>query len=96
MIATLRDFGLEFRRVPLFCDSTIVISIVKNPFLHSKTKHIEIRVHFLRDHYEKGDIDLHHIDTQNQLADIFTKPLDQAQFARLRGELGVFFPFFRG
>jgi hypothetical protein len=47
----------------------------------------------LRDHYEKGDIDLHHIDTQNQLADIFTKPLDQAYFARLRGELGVCFPF---
>jgi hypothetical protein len=47
----------------------------------------------LRDHYEKGDIDLHHIDTQNQIADIFTKPLDQAQFACLRGELGVCFPF---
>jgi hypothetical protein len=52
-----------------------------------------IRFQFLRDHYEKGDIDLHHIDTQNQLAGIFTKPLDQAQFARLRGELGVCFPF---
>jgi hypothetical protein len=47
----------------------------------------------LCDHYEKGDIDLHHIDIQNQLADIFTKPLDQAQFARLQGELGVCFPF---
>jgi hypothetical protein len=93
MIATLRDFGLEFRRVPLFCDSTSAISIAKNPFLHSKTKHIEVHFHFLRDHYEKGDIDLHHIDTQNQLADIFTKPLDQAQFTRLRGELGVCFPF---
>ena len=83
MIATVRDFGLEFRRMPLLCDSTSAISVAKNPILHSKTKHIEVRFHFLRDHYEKGDIDLHHVDTQNQLADIFTKPLDQAQFARL-------------
>jgi hypothetical protein len=93
MIATLRDFGSEFRRVPLFCDSASAISVAKNPVLHSKTKHIEVRFHFLRDHYGKGDIDLHHIDTQNQLADIFTKPFDQAQFAHLRGELRVCFPF---
>jgi hypothetical protein len=79
--------------VPLFCDNTSAISVAKNPVLPSKTKHIEVCFHFLCDHYEKGDIDLHHIDIQNQLADIFTKPLDQAQFARLQGELGVCFPF---
>jgi hypothetical protein len=79
--------------VPLLYDSTSAISVAKNPILHSKTKHIEVHFHFLRDHYEKGDIDLRHIDTQNQLANIFTKPLDQAQFARLRGELGVCFFF---
>jgi hypothetical protein len=78
MIATLRDFGLEFRQMPLFCDSTGAISITKNLVLHSKTKHIEVRFHFLHDQFEIVDIDLHHIDTQNQLADIFTKPLDQA------------------
>jgi hypothetical protein len=81
--------------VPLFCDSTSAISIAKNPVLHSKTKHIEVCFHFLRDHYEKGDIDLHHIDTQNQLADIFTKSLDQAQFARCKGSL-EFVSLFRG
>jgi hypothetical protein len=93
LIATLRDYDLEFRRVPLLCDSTSAICVAKNPVLHSKTKHIEVYFHFLWDHYEKGDIDLIHVDTHNQLADIFTKPLDQAQFARLRGELGVCFPF---
>jgi len=93
MIATLRDYGLEFRRVPLLCDSTSDITVAKNPVLHSKTKHIDVHFHFLRDHYEKGDIDLQHIDIQNQLADILTKPLDQAQFACLQGELGVCFPF---
>ena len=93
MISTLRDFGLSFSRVPLLCDSTSAISVAKNPVLHSKTKHIDVRYHFLRDHQEKGDIELCHVDTQNQLADILTKPLDQATFARLRGELGVCFPF---
>lgn len=93
MVQTLRDYGLSFRQVPLYCDSMSAISVAKNPVLHSKTKHIEVRFHFLRDHYEKGDIDLIHVDTHNQLADIFPKPLDLTKFARLRSELGVCFPF---
>jgi hypothetical protein len=93
MMATLRDFGLDFHHVPLLCDSTSAISVAKNPVLHSKTKHIDVRFHFLRDHYEKGDIDLRHVATHRQLADILTKPLDQSTFAHLRGELGVCFPF---
>ena len=93
MIATLRDFGLSFSHVPLLCDSTSAISVAKNPVLHSKTKHIDVRYHFLRDHVEKGDIELKHIDTSQQLADILTKPLDQSTFARLRGEFGVCYPF---
>jgi hypothetical protein len=47
MVATLRDYGLEFRRVPLFCDSTSAICVAKNPVLHSKTKHIEVCFYFL-------------------------------------------------
>ena len=65
MILTLWDFGLTFARVPLLCDSTSAISVAKNPILHSKTKHIDVRYHFLRDHQEKGDIELCHVDTQN-------------------------------
>ncbi|WVZ76031.1 hypothetical protein U9M48_024036 [Paspalum notatum var. saurae] len=57
----------------------------KNPILHSRTKHIDVRFHFLRDHHEKGDIDLVHVASTNQLADIFTKPLEFDAFARLRG-----------
>jgi hypothetical protein len=48
-----------------------------NPVEHSRTKHIDIRHHFLRDHQQKGDIEVYHINTENQLADIFTKPLDE-------------------
>ncbi|WVZ84479.1 LOW QUALITY PROTEIN: hypothetical protein U9M48_031509 [Paspalum notatum var. saurae] len=76
MKATLSDFGLRFGRIPLLVDSTFAISVAKNPVLHSRTKHIDVRFHFLRDHYEKGDIDLIHVVSANQLADIFTKPLE--------------------
>jgi hypothetical protein len=75
------------------CDSTSAISVAKNPVLHSRTKHIEVRYHFLRDNVEKGNIDLIHVPTEKKLADILTKPLDQATFACLRGDLGVVFPF---
>ncbi|WVZ75757.1 hypothetical protein U9M48_023789 [Paspalum notatum var. saurae] len=89
MKATLSDFGLRFGKIPLLVDSTSAISIAKNPVLHSRTKHIDVRSHFLRDHYEKEDIDLIHVVSANQLADIFTKPLEFDAFTRLRGELGV-------
>ncbi|WVZ75113.1 hypothetical protein U9M48_023201 [Paspalum notatum var. saurae] len=85
MKATLSNFGLRFGKIPLLVDSTSAISIAKNPVLHSRTKHIDVRFHFLRDHYEKGDIDLVHVASENQLADIFTKPLEFGTFVRLRG-----------
>jgi hypothetical protein len=85
---TMSDFGEEYTHVPLQCDSTSAVSVAKNSVLHSKTKHIELRYHFLRDNVEKGKITLIHVPTHDQLADIFTKPLDQASFTHLRGELG--------
>jgi hypothetical protein len=63
MMATLRDFSLDFHHVPLLCDSTSAISVAKNHVLHSNTKHVDVRFHFLHDHYEKGDNDLHEVDT---------------------------------
>ena len=56
---------------------------------HSRTKHIEIRHHFLRDHAQKDDITLEFVSTKNQLADIFTKPLSEEQFVDIRRQLGV-------
>jgi hypothetical protein len=60
-----------------------------NPVEHSRTKHIDIRHHFLRDHQQKEDIEVFYVNTENQLADIFTKPLDEKTFCRLRSELNV-------
>jgi hypothetical protein len=71
---TWSDFGEEYTHVPLQCDSTSAISVAKNPVLHSKTKHIEVRYHFLRDNAEKGKIALIQVPTHDQLADIFTNP----------------------
>lgn len=71
----LQNYGLNFDHIPIKCDNTSAINISKNPVQHSKTKHIEIHHHFLRDHVQKGNIVLEFISTEKQLGDIFTKPL---------------------
>jgi hypothetical protein len=90
MRQTLRNFGYSLSKVPLLCDNESAIRLADNHVEHSRTKHIDIRLHFLRDHQQRGDIDIYHISTENQLADIFTKPLDEKRFCRLHCELNVF------
>ena len=84
----LSDYGIQYKMVPIFCDNTSAIAISNNPVLHQRTKHIDIRYHFIRDHISNGEIELHFIPTEYQLADIFTKPLDEPTFTRLKAELG--------
>jgi hypothetical protein len=73
----LSDFGCEFSKIPLLCNNESAIKLANNRVQHSRTKHMDIRHHFLRDHEAKGDIALHHMSTERQIADIFTKPLDE-------------------
>jgi hypothetical protein len=89
----MRDFRVMFERVPLMCDNTSVISVAKNLVFHKKMRYVRRRHHSLRDHVEKGDIEMRYIDTERQLVDIFTKPLDSSRFADLRGEIGVCHPY---
>jgi hypothetical protein len=89
MKQTLRDYGYKLNKVPLLCDNESAISIADNPVEHSRTKHIDIQYHFLRDHQQKGDIQIAYVSTHNQLADIFTKPLHEKTFSKLRNELNV-------
>ncbi|WVZ78389.1 hypothetical protein U9M48_026103 [Paspalum notatum var. saurae] len=89
MRQTLRDIGCEFIKIPLLCDNESAVKLANNPVQHARTKHIDIRHHFLRDHEAKGDIALHHVCSENQLADIFTKPLDESRFCDLRSELNI-------
>jgi hypothetical protein len=74
----MSEFGVSFERVPLICDNTSAISVAQNPVFHKKMRHVERRHHFLIDHVEKRDIEMRYIDTERQLADIFTKPLDSS------------------
>ncbi|KAJ9542728.1 hypothetical protein OSB04_029234 [Centaurea solstitialis] len=85
----LQDYDLQLSKIPIYCDNTSAIAIANNPVLHSKTKHIEVRYHFIRDHVMNGDIELHFVPTEYQLADLFTKPLDVTRFNMLISELGM-------
>jgi hypothetical protein len=89
MRQTLRDYGYKLTKVPLLCDNKSAIRMADNPIEHSCTKHIAIRYHFLRDHQQKGDIEIAYVSTKEQLADIFTKPLDEKTFTKLRHELNI-------
>ena len=89
MKQTLLDYGVVLEKVPLLCDNESVVKLANNPVQHSRTKHIDILHHFLRDHVAKNNISLEGVRTEDQLADIFNKPLDDATFCRLRNELNV-------
>jgi hypothetical protein len=84
----MRDFGVSFERVPLMYDNTSAISIAKNLVFHKRMRH-----QFLRDHVGKGDIEMRYIDTERQLSDIFTKPLDSSRFADLLGGFVFCYPY---
>ncbi|GJW69624.1 retrovirus-related pol polyprotein from transposon TNT 1-94 [Tanacetum coccineum] len=69
----LTDYGFHFNKIPIYCDSTSAIAISCNPVQHSRTKHIVVRYHFIKEHVEKGTIELYFVKTDYQLADLFTK-----------------------
>jgi len=71
------------------CDNTSAINLTKNLIQHSRTKHIEIRHHFIRDHMNSGDCVIQFVNSENQLVDLFTKPLNKERFNFLINELGI-------
>jgi hypothetical protein len=79
----------ERERKSLLYDNESAIRLADNPIEHSRAKHIDIWHHFLRDHQQKGGIDVCHTSTDHQLAGIFTKPLDEKRFCKLCSELNV-------
>ncbi|KAJ9545159.1 hypothetical protein OSB04_024866 [Centaurea solstitialis] len=88
MKTQLLDYGYKLKRVPIYCDSESAIAITSNPVQHSKTKHIDIRYHFIKDNVEKGNIEMFFVQTDYQLADLFTKPLDEKRFNFLGETVG--------
>ncbi|KAK6151880.1 hypothetical protein DH2020_014515 [Rehmannia glutinosa] len=85
----LRDYDIKEKEIPIMCHNTSTIAISHNKVFHSRTKHIDVRYHFIRDHVEKKDITLEYVSTKKQLADIFTKPLCESRFEELKNELGL-------
>ena len=89
MKTSLSNFGTKFKQVPFIYDNESAVKLTNNPVQHSRTKHIDVRHHFIRDHQQKGDIYIDSVGTDDQLAHIFTKPLDKKRFCKLRNELNI-------
>ncbi|KAJ9673020.1 hypothetical protein PVL29_026342 [Vitis rotundifolia] len=85
----LKDYGIDQGTMVVFCDNTSAINISKNPILHSRTKHIDIRHHFIRDLVEDKVVSLEYVPTKGQIVDILTKPLDVSRFESLRKSIGL-------
>ena len=85
----LSDYGISQDTMVVYCDNSSTINISKNSVQYSKTKHINIRYHFIRDLVERKIVVLEYIPTERQNADIFTKPLDKSKFETLRQVIGV-------
>jgi hypothetical protein len=90
MIQTLANLEVKYTTpIPIYCDNTSAISVSKNPVFHSKTKHIPIKYHFLREQLTNQIVQVHYIPTTEQIAYIFTKPLAKTPFEYLRHKLGI-------
>jgi hypothetical protein len=89
MKATLNDIKIKFKKVSLLCDNESAIKLTNNPVQHTRTKHIDVHHHFIRDHQQKGDICIESVGTEDQLVDIFAKPLDEKRFCKLRNVLNI-------
>ncbi|GJR08192.1 retrovirus-related pol polyprotein from transposon TNT 1-94 [Tanacetum coccineum] len=75
MRSQLTDYGFGFNKIPMYCDNKSAIALCCNNVQHSRSKHIDIRFHFIKEHVENGVIELYFVNTEYQLADIFTKAL---------------------
>nr|GEY60236.1 hypothetical protein [Tanacetum cinerariifolium] len=80
MCTQLTDYGFFYDKVSIYCDSKSAIAISCNPVQHTRTQHIDMMYHFIKDHVEKGTIELYFVGTEYQLADLFTKSLPEARF----------------
>ncbi|GJX89667.1 hypothetical protein Tco_0341681 [Tanacetum coccineum] len=85
----LIDYDIRLDDVIIMCDNKGAIDLSKNPVQHSRSKHIEIRHHFLRDNVQKGNISIEKVASEDNIADIFTKPLKCKVFNYLRLGLGM-------
>ncbi|GJX83454.1 retrovirus-related pol polyprotein from transposon TNT 1-94 [Tanacetum coccineum] len=89
MRTQLLNYGYKYNWIPMYCDSKSAIAISCNPVQHLKTKHIDIRYHFIKEHVEKGTVELYFVGTEYQLVDLFTKALPKERFEYLVHCIGM-------
>ncbi|GJZ97574.1 retrovirus-related pol polyprotein from transposon TNT 1-94 [Tanacetum coccineum] len=89
MRTQLKDYGFNYNKIPLYCDSQSAIAISRNPVQHSQTKHIHTRYHFIKEQVENGIIELYFVRNEYQLADMFTKALLEDRFKYLVKRIGM-------
>nr|GEV66951.1 putative RNA-directed DNA polymerase [Tanacetum cinerariifolium] len=83
MRTQLKDYGFNYNKIPLYCDSQLAIAISCDPVQHSRTKHIHIRYHFIKEQTENSITELYFVRTKYQLANMFTKVLPEDRFQYL-------------
>jgi len=85
----MKDLGIQITKsISIMCDNTNAINIFKNLIMHSRTKHIAIRYHFLKEKVAKGEVELEFVPTSEQVVDIFVKPLSKEVVEYLQKKLG--------
>ncbi|GJS05427.1 hypothetical protein Tco_0321935 [Tanacetum coccineum] len=89
MDSQLTDYGLKFNKIPLYRDNKSAITLCCNNVQHSRSKHIDVRYHFIKKQVENGLVELYFVRIEYQLADIFTKALTQERFNFLVEKLGM-------
>ena len=80
---------MQLRPTVIYGDNQSCIKLSENPVFHDRSKHIEIRYHFIRDYIQRGAVELQYISTEEQVADILTKALNTCKFVFFRDKLGV-------
>ena len=86
----LNEIGVkQTEPTPLFCDNQSTIKLTSNPEFHKRTKHFDIKYHYIREQQEARLIETTYLDTNRQLADLFTKPLRTPRFEELRASIGM-------
>nr|GEU70713.1 hypothetical protein [Tanacetum cinerariifolium] len=86
---TRRNYGLAFNKIPMYCDNKSAIALCCNNVQHSRSKHIDIRYHFIKEQVENRVIELYFVNTEYQLADLFTKALGKDRIEFLTNKLGM-------
>ncbi|GJW56980.1 hypothetical protein Tco_0103711, partial [Tanacetum coccineum] len=89
MRSQLTDYGLGFNKIPMYRDNKSAIALCCNNVQHSRSKHIDIRYHFIKEQVENGAVELYFVNTEYQLADIFTKALGRERIEFLTNKLGM-------